>query len=103
MNAAKIVRIIALILVLVGAFATIPYEATLLAVAGLAIGYFVADADRVLYFAMVIALATAAATSLDEIPAIGVYLTAILTSLSAVFNAGAVTVIAMRIYERMTE
>lgn len=103
MNAAKIVRIIALILVLVGAFTNVPYEAAILAVAGLAVGYFVAGADRVLYFAMVIALSVAAAESLGEIPAIGEYLTAILTSLSAVLNAGAVTVIAMRIYERLTE
>lgn len=104
MNAAKIVRIIGLVVVVVGAFVAItdPYEGVALAIVGLVVGYFVAEADRVLYFAMVIALSIVAG-SLGAIPAIGDYLTAILTNLSALLNAGAVTVIAMRIYQKMTE
>jgi hypothetical protein len=43
------------------------------------------------------------ANTLDTIPAVGTYLTGILTNGSAILNAGAVAVILMIIKDRITE
>ncbi|MGD9264879.1 MAG: hypothetical protein PVJ71_03780 [Lysobacterales bacterium] len=43
------------------------------------------------------------ANTLDPIPAVGTYLTGILTNGSAILNAGAVAVILMIIKDRITE
>jgi hypothetical protein len=102
MSPAKIVRIIGLIVVIVAAFVSFPYAAVAIAILGLAGGYFVPTDHRMLFLIIVVALATAAG-SLGEIPAIGTYLTAILSNLSALFNAAAIMVIVTGIYERMTE
>ncbi len=50
---------------------------------------------------MAIALTTVAG-GLGEIPMAGEYLTAILTNLSTVINAGAIAVILTIVYERVT-
>lgn len=102
MSTVKIVRILGLIVVIVAAFYAFPYASVAIAVLGLAGGYFVAKDFRTLFLVIVVALATAAG-SLGDIPAIGTYLTAILSNLSALFNAAAITVIVTGIYERLTE
>lgn len=103
MNAAKIVRIIAIVVAIVAAFVIIPYVAAILAVLGLIIGFIgVEEERRLLYFVMAVTL-TMVAGALGGIPMVGDYFTDILTNISAVINAGAVAVIVTIIYERVTE
>ena len=103
MSAAKIARIIAIVVAIVAVFVTIPYAAAILAVLGLIVGFIgVEEERRLLYFVMAVTL-TMVAGALGGIPMFGDYLTAILTNISAVINAGAVAVIVMIIYERVTE
>jgi len=104
MSPAKIVRIVGLIVVIVAALIPdIPYMALALALVGLVVGYYVHADKRVPLLLMVVALATGVAGALGAIPGIGMYLTAILTSLGALLSAAAVTVIVTVIYERLTE
>jgi len=103
MDTAKIVRIVALIVAIVAAFIEIPYIALIMVVLGLVIGFIGVPEDRRLVF-MVTALTLAMVTgALGPIPAIGDYLTAILTNASAIINAGAVAVIILIIKDRLTE
>ncbi|MCZ6656452.1 MAG: hypothetical protein O7C67_04090 [Gammaproteobacteria bacterium] len=62
----------------------------------------VPEERRILYFIMAVTLTTVAGV-LGPIPMVGEYLTAILTNLSTVINAGAVAVILVIVYERVTE
>ena len=56
MSPAKIVRLIGVVVLLVAAFApTVPYIAVLVAIAGLAVGYFVQQENRAMLFLLVIA------------------------------------------------
>ncbi len=104
MSPAKIVRIVAIVVLLVAALIpTIPYIAIALAILGLLVGYYVQADNRVTLFLIVIALASGAAGALSAIPVIGMYLTAILTSLGALLSAAAVTIIVTIVYERLTE
>ena len=102
MNAAKIAKIVAVIVAIVAAFVSFPYAAALLALLGLAVGFLaIPEERRIIFLVSAIALATAAG-SLGEIPAVGMYLTAILGNISAVYSAGAVAVILTIIKERVT-
>ena len=100
MNAVKIIRIIALILALVAAFVTIPYVTIAFIVLGLALGFMgVAKDERLTYLVFAIALKYFA-DALGGIPAVGEYLTAILTNFAAVVAAAGVAVVLMIIKER---
>ena len=101
MGIGKIVRIVALLVAIVTGVATIPQAALLIAVVGLVLGYFIDTADRLQYLVGTIALVTVAG-ALGSIPAVGMYLTGILTNLGALLSAGAVTVIAFIFYEKLT-
>ena len=101
MDIGKIVRIVGVLVAIVTGVATIPYAALIIAVAGLVLGYFTATEDRLQYLVGTIALVTVAG-ALSSIPTVGMYLTGILTNLGAVMSAGAITVIAVNIYEKVT-
>jgi len=104
MSPAKIVRIVGVVLVIAAALIpAIPYTALALALVGLAVGYYVDKDNRGNLFLIVIVLASGAAGALEAIPAVGVYLTAILTNLNGLLAAAAVTVIVMVVKERLTE
>ena len=103
MNALKIIRIVALALAVIAAFVTIPYVALAFIVLGLAIGFMGVTEDRRVLFLVMAGVLAMVANTFDPVPAIGAYLTAILTNASAVLNAGAVAVILMVIKERITE
>ena len=103
MNALKIIRIVALALAVIAAFVTIPYVALAFIVLGLAIGFMGVTEDRRVLFLVMAGVLAMVANTFDPVPAIGTYLTAILTNASAVLNAGAVAVILMIIKERITE
>ncbi|NIP13470.1 MAG: hypothetical protein GWM88_01470 [Pseudomonadales bacterium] len=103
MSAVNIIRIVALVLAVVGAFVAIPYAAAALVILGLVAGFMGVDEDRrLLVLVMAVALAVVA-DGLGPIPAVGDYLTAILTNLSGVFDGLAVAVILTAIYERITQ
>ncbi len=103
MDMLKIIRLAAIAVAVVAAFVAIPYVALILIVLGLAVGFMgVSEERRIVYMVTTITLATVAG-SLGAIPMVGEYLTAMLTNLSSVLNAGAVAVIIMIIKDRLTE
>ena len=103
MSAVNIIRIVALVLAVVGAFVNIPYAAVALVILGLVAGFMGVDEERrLMVLLMAVALAVVA-DGLGPIPAVGDYLTAILTNLSGVFDGLAIAVILTAIYERITQ
>ncbi len=100
MDTAKIVRLVAVLFAVVAGLVAIPQSAVIIAVLGLVVGWFVEEDRRLTYmvFALTLALVHGA---LSPIPAVGGYLTDALASLSALANAGAVTVIVMTIIDRI--
>ena len=104
MGPAKIVRIVGVALaVAIAVIPAIPMGGLILAIAGLAVGYYVAADNRKNLFLMVIVLASGAAGAVDAIPGIGSYITDILGSLEALLAAACVTVIVMTVKERLSE
>ena len=104
MGPAKIVRIGGVALaVAIALIPAIPMGGLILAIAGLAVGYYVSADNRKNLFLMVIVLASGAAGAVDAIPAVGAYITDILGSLEALLAAAAVTVIVMVVKERLSE
>ena len=104
MSAKQIVRIVALIVVLVAALApAIPYAGLVVTIVGLVVGWFTSTENRAVLFIIAIALATGLAEALNGIPAIGMYLTAILSTYGDLLAAAAVTVLSVISYERLTE
>ncbi|MCZ6716105.1 MAG: hypothetical protein O6946_03460 [Gammaproteobacteria bacterium] len=100
MDLAKIVRLVAVLFAVVAGLVAIPQSAFIIAVLGLVVGWFVEEDRRLVYmvFALTLALVQGA---LSPIPAVGGYLTDMLASLSALANAGAVTVIVMTTIDRI--
>lgn len=95
MDAGKIVRLVAVIVAVVAGVVAIPQSAVIIAVLGLAAGYFVQD-DRVVYLLVATLVLNVASGGLGPIPLVGPILTGIFGSLSSLFNAGALTVITMQ-------
>ena len=95
MDAGKIVRLVAVIVAVVAGLVAIPSSALIIAVLGLVAGYFIED-SRVVYLLVATLVLNVASGGLDPIPVVGPYLTGIFTSLSSLFNAGALTVITMQ-------
>ena len=100
MDLGKIIRIVAVLAAVVFGLVAVPQGAMIIAVLGLVAGYFVEEeyASRFLIGAVALGVSYSA---LASIPAIGGYLTAILASLSALFYAGACTVIVMGVVNRL--
>jgi hypothetical protein len=101
MNIAKILLIIIVLVSVVSAFVGIPYLAALAAVVGVVYGAIAVEEDRRIYFLMVALVLASSAGALGDIPAVGGYLTAILTTLGSFAAAGAIGVICKGISERM--
>jgi hypothetical protein len=103
MDAAKIIRLVALLVAVVAAFVIIPAVALILVILGLAMGFVGVPADRrLLFMVATVTLATVSGT-LQPVPFIGDELTSILGNLSAIFNAGALAVLALIMKDRLTE
>lgn len=104
MSPAKIVRIVNVVAVLaVALIPGIPMGGLILAIAGLVLGYYVASDNRVSLILIAVFLGAGGDGALDSIPAIGGYLTSILSSAGAALAAAAVTIFALVTYERLTE
>ena len=100
MDLAKIVRLVAVLFAVVAGLVAIPQAAVIIAILGLAGGWFVEEDRRGPYMLTTLTLALVHG-SLGPIPAIGGYLTDVLGSLSALLNAGACMVIVMAIVDRL--
>ena len=100
MDIGRIVRIVAVAFAVVAGVVAIPQSAVIIAVLGLAGGFFVPEDRRVPFMVMTLTLALAHG-ALGPIPAIGSYLTDILGSVSSLLNAGACMVIGMQIFDRL--
>ena len=104
MSPAKIIRIVGVALAVAAALIPgIPMVGLGLAVLGLGAGYYVASGDRATLLVTVIALNSGVAGALDAIPAVGMYVSAILTNLGGLLAAAAVTVVVMAVKEQLTE
>lgn len=103
MDTAKIIRIVALLVAVVAAFANIPYAAEVMIVLGLAIGFVGLHEDKRLQFLVMAVALNFVANALDPLPGIGPYLTAILGNVSTIVSAGAVAVIVMIVKDRLAE
>ncbi|MCC5996122.1 MAG: hypothetical protein JJU18_07115 [Oceanicaulis sp.] len=100
MSIAKIVWAVSILAAIVLAFVTFEYAGAILAVLGLASGYFVsADHRRGLLVATVFLLLGSEA--LGAIPVLGEHLTAILTSYSHLLAAASVMVIVVVTVQRL--
>ena len=100
MDLAKIVRLVAVLFAVAAGLVVIPQSAVIIAVLGLAGGWFVEEDRRGPYMLTTLTLALVHG-ALGPIPAIGGYVTDILGSLSALLNAGACMVIVMAIVDRL--
>ena len=104
MSLGKIVRIINVVVVLAVALVpAVPMGGLWLALAGLVLGYYVASDNRVSLILIAVFLGAGGDGALGSIPAIGGYLTSILSSAGAALAAAAVTIFALVTYERLTE
>ena len=104
MSPAKIIRIVGVVLAVAAALIPgIPMVGLGLAVLGLGAGYYVASGDRATLLVTVIALNSGVAGAVDAIPAVGMYVSAILTNLGGLLAAAAVTVVVMAVKEQLTE
>jgi hypothetical protein len=100
MDVTKIVRLVAVLFAVVAGLVAIPSEGVIIAVLGLVGGYFIEEDRRVPYMVLALTLSLAHG-ALGPIPVIGMYITDILGSVSALINAGACTVIVMQIIDRV--
>ncbi len=103
MDIVKIIRLVAIAVAVIAAFVAIPEIALILAALGLAIGFMDVAEDRRLIFLVTAVALSSVADSLGVIPAVGEYITGILTNVSSIVNAAAVAVILMAIKDRLTD
>lgn len=103
MSIVKTIRIAAILIAITAAFVMVPGIDILLAIAGLALGLLTVRVEHRLSFLIcTLALGTAAG-ALGPLPLIGEFLTEILANASAILNAGAVGVILLIAWDRLTE
>lgn len=101
MSPVSIIRWIAIAIAVVSAFVAIPYGVLAMVVLGAVLGFMGVTADdRILYLVIAVALGSVA-SGLGAIPAVGEYITAILTNVSTIVNAGAAVVIVVITKERL--
>lgn len=93
MGVDKIVKLVGvLVAVVAGLIGGFAYSGLLIAILGLAGGWFIAEDDRMRFLVATVALVTVQGT-LSGIPEVGGYITGALGGLAALFSAGAVTAI----------
>jgi hypothetical protein len=101
MSPVSIIRWVAVAIAVVSAFVAIPYGGLAMVVLGAALGIMGVSADeRTLYLVVAVAIGVVAG-GLDAIPAIGPYITSILTNLGTVISAGAAAVLLVMTKERL--
>ncbi|MDC3259171.1 hypothetical protein OAU29_02845 [Porticoccaceae bacterium] len=102
MSPLKVVRLLAVVIAVIGAFTAIPEAALIMVLLGLALGFLSDQADkdnRTFYLIFALAL-SAMSGAAGGLPVIGGHITAILGNMSEIINAGAVAIIIMVIKDR---
>ena len=102
MSIAKIVWLVSALAAIALSFINTGYDPAILAVLGLASGWFLDGEHRRGVIIAAIFLILGGASSLNGIPAIGEYLGLILGSLGAVFSGASVMAIVRTLVERIT-
>ena len=101
MGVDKIVQLVGVIVAIVaGLMGGFAYSALIIALLGIAGGWFIAAEDRSRFLIAALAL-IAVHGALGPIPAVGEWITAALGGLSGLFNAGAATVIVLGVVEKL--
>ena len=101
MGVDKIVQLVGVIVAVVaGVMGGFAYSALIIALLGIAGGWFIAAEDRSRFLIAALAL-IAVHGALGPIPAVGEWITAALGGLSSLFNAGAATVIVIGVVEKL--
>ena len=100
MGVDKIVKLVGVVVAIVAAFANIPQEGLLVALLGIAGGWFIAADDRSRFLIAAVAL-NAAHAGLDGINTVGPYISTALGGLNGLFLAGAATVIVLGTVDRL--
>jgi len=101
MGVNKIVQLVAVIIaIIVGLIGEFQYGNQIVALLGIAGGWFIAAEDRSRFLIAVIAL-IAVRGALGPLPVVGEYLTSALGGLSDLFAAGAVTVIVLGVVDKL--
>src|SRR5579862_5703269 len=99
MKIMKILGLVAVAAAIVGAFVTIPSLLTLLVILGLIGGFSIDGPDHVRVIVSALAL-TALAGTLNNIPSVGSYLTAIVSNLGVLASGVAIMIILRNVYNR---
>jgi hypothetical protein len=100
MNIYKIAGIIGLLIAVVAAFVKIPYAMELMAIAGVIVALNIAAEDNVRVIVSAIAIPVVAAL-FNGVPAIGTYVTSILTNLGYVIGGAALLIILRNVANRV--
>ncbi|MEN9704300.1 MAG: hypothetical protein RLZZ393_179 [Pseudomonadota bacterium] len=100
MNLHKIAGLLAIIVAVIGGFATIPYAALALLVLGLVAGFGVSAEHHVRVMVSGVALSVSAAHVLDAVPGIGPQLSAIVGGLAAFTGAATVMIVGRNMVQR---
>jgi len=101
MGVGKIIQIIAVLVAVVAAlWSGFPEAGMAIGVLGAVAGWFVAAEDRQRILVAAIALSVVAG-ALNDIPAVGGYITAIMTNLGSLYAAGSITVILVALVEKL--
>jgi hypothetical protein len=99
MSVQKIAFLVALLLAIVAAFATIPYVALILAVLGLIGGFTIVAEEHVRVIVSALALKYLAET-FGAVPQVGGYVTSIIGNIALIAAGGALMIIFRNIYGR---
>lgn len=103
MSPVKIIRWIAVALAVVAAFVAVPYAVLIMVILGALLGFMgVSKEERVAYLVAAVALAQVA-TVFGVIPAVGAYISDIMSNLSTILNGGAAAVLLVWVKERLMD
>jgi|TARA_B110000503_G_scaffold132419_1_gene208361 hypothetical protein len=105
MNALKIVRLVAMAVAVIGAFAVIPEAAVIMAVIGLAMGVMGDMEDnskRTYMMVLTVTLATVAGAA-GPLPLVGIYVSDIMGNMSTIMNAAALGIILSAMKDRVMD
>jgi hypothetical protein len=100
MNIYKIIGIIGLLIAILAAFVKIPYAMVLMAVAGVIVALDIPTEDSVRVIVSAIAIPVVAGL-FNELPAVGGYITSILTNVGYVIGGAALLIILRNVFNRM--
>lgn len=100
MGVDKIVKLVGVLVAVIVAFVAIPYSAVIVALLGIAGGWFIAEDDRSRFLIAAVALSIAHG-GLDAITVVGPFISTALGGLNGLFMAGAATVIVLGTIDRV--